>query len=176
MNKMTNGALAGAAGIVLLLGGAGTFALWNDDADIEGGTITSGVLDIDDSTAGVWTDESYDVTGSPVIDPDTFLVVPGDTLQYEQTFDIAATGNNLLAEVDYTYVAGSLPTGFDVDVVVSVNGATTVASGTPVEVEDGDEVTATLTLTFDAATADQVSQDETVNLSDIGLTLQQVRP
>ena len=32
MNKLVKGSIAGAAGIALLLGGAGTFALWNADA------------------------------------------------------------------------------------------------------------------------------------------------
>ena len=34
MNKLVKGSIAGAAGIALLLGGAGTLALWNADAYI----------------------------------------------------------------------------------------------------------------------------------------------
>src|SRR6188474_1998822 len=82
MNKLTKGTIAGAAGIALLLGGAGTFALWNDTADIAGGTISSGELSIDATTAGVWQDVSFDKTPPVVIDPATFLMVPGDTVEY----------------------------------------------------------------------------------------------
>ena len=32
MNKLTRGAIAAGVGVVLLLGGAGTFALWSDTA------------------------------------------------------------------------------------------------------------------------------------------------
>lgn len=174
MNKTTKGAIAGAAGIVLLLGGAGTFALWNDSASVAGGDITSGTLSMTPDGAPVWEDVSADVAGNPsVIDPGAFLIVPGDTITMTQDVTIDASGDNLLAEFDYTYAEGTLPTGFSTDVEVEVNG---VVTANPADVSDGDVVTVVLTLEFDSATSDQVSQNATVNLNDIDVTVTQVRP
>jgi alternate signal-mediated exported protein len=174
MNKLTKGAIAGGAGIVLLMGGAGTFALWNDSASVDGGTIASGTLGLESAGAGVWEDVSPDAVAPGVINPASFLTVPGDTLTYTQSFTIDATGDNLVAEFDYSYAEGTLPTGFATDVEVSVNGGAPVSGA--VVVEDGDDVEVVLTLEFDEATAGQVSQDETVDLAAIGLTVTQVRP
>ena len=44
MNKFAKGSLAAGAGLVLLLGGAGTLAYWNDSAELEGGTIEAGSM------------------------------------------------------------------------------------------------------------------------------------
>jgi alternate signal-mediated exported protein len=174
MNKTTKGAIAGAAGIVLLLGGAGTFALWNDSASVAGGDISSGTLSMTPDGAPVWEDVSADVAGNPsVITPANFLIVPGDTITMTQDVTIDATGDNLLAEFGYTYVEGTLPAGFSTDIDVEVDG---VAATNPADVSDGDVVTVVLTLEFDSATSDQVSQDVDVNLADIALTLTQVRP
>lgn len=46
MNKATKGAVAAGAAGILLLGGAGTFALWEDNASITGGTVSTGHLDL----------------------------------------------------------------------------------------------------------------------------------
>ena len=60
MNKKTTGILAGTAGAALLIGG-GTFALWNDAANVGGGTITTGNLDIQEIEGGwSWVDLSED--------------------------------------------------------------------------------------------------------------------
>jgi len=86
MNKLVKGSIAGAAGVALLLGGAGTLALWNDSASINAGTVTSGVLDVATGTAGSWS-------------PDLDLIVPGDTIVYTETLDVTATGDNLNATI-----------------------------------------------------------------------------
>ena len=59
---MLKGSIAGAAGVALLLGGAGTFALWNGDAAIAGATITAGTLTVE-ASEGTWSD------GAGPIDP-----------------------------------------------------------------------------------------------------------
>ena len=47
MNKMVKASVVGAAGVSLLMGGFGTYALWHDSAGTGAGTsITSGVLDV----------------------------------------------------------------------------------------------------------------------------------
>lgn len=173
MNKLTKGAIAGGAGIVLLMGGAGTFALWNDSASVDGGTIQSGTLSIANASAGVWEDVSADSAAPGPINPTTFLTVPGDELTYTQSFEIDATGNNLVAEFDYDYSEGNLPAGFTSSVAVSVNGGTPITG--PVTVNDGDDVEVVLSLDFSSATSGDTSQDETVDLNAISLSLTQVR-
>lgn len=93
MNKFLVSAIAGAAGLTLLLGGAGTFALWNSTASLSGGTIVAGNLLVTDSapTNGVWKN------GATVISLSSYRIVPGDTLTYTKTIDITATGDNLIA-------------------------------------------------------------------------------
>ena len=60
MNKLLKGSIAGAAGIALLLGGAGTFALWNDTAAASGGTVQSGNLSVVLNGSPAWKDISPD--------------------------------------------------------------------------------------------------------------------
>ena len=180
MNKLTKGTIAGAAGIVLLLGGAGTFALWSDSASVPGGEINTGTLSFVEGT-GAWNDISTDVANTPVFIPTaelpTYLIVPGDKLEYSNDLTIDATGENLMANFGYTWTAPlDLPP--DVTVVVSVAGpAGPVAAGTPVVVADGDVYDVTVTVEYVLTAADQnVGQGETINISDIALTLTQVRP
>ena len=53
MNKLVKGSIAAAAGISLLMGGAGSLALWNDSVTVNAGTVSSGTLDVSTGTAGV---------------------------------------------------------------------------------------------------------------------------
>lgn len=94
MNKMLKGSIAGAAGVALLLGGAGTFALWNGDASIAGATITAGTLTVE-ASEGTWSDG----TGA-TIDPTDYFIVPGDTLTYATALAVNAQGDNLQASLN----------------------------------------------------------------------------
>lgn len=96
MNKLAKAAIAGAAGIALLLGGAGSLAFWNDSAGMGGASITAGTLTIRSNTDGAWTND-----GNPV-DLATFRAVPGDELVFTTTFNVTATGDNLSATVGIT--------------------------------------------------------------------------
>lgn len=178
MNKLTKGAIAGGAGIVLLLGGAGTFALWNDSATIDGGTITAGTLDIQTVTPGAWTDISPDVDGQPVPIPDItdFRTVPGDVLKYTAGVTIVATGNNLLAEFGYVLDDELPPLPDDIDVTVAVlkNG---VPATNPVSFAPADVFTVEVTFDFDFTETDQNDlQQDVWDLSSLELTVTQVRP
>ena len=44
MNKIFTGIIAAAAGTTLLLGGAGSFALWNSTSSVQAGTVNAGTL------------------------------------------------------------------------------------------------------------------------------------
>src|SRR6478735_90065 len=92
MNKMVKASVVGAAGVSLLMGGFGTYALWHDSAGTGAGTsITSGVLDVNANTA-TWQDVS--ATGPNSWTPGN-PIVPGDKLKMTQTFDVTATGANM---------------------------------------------------------------------------------
>lgn len=93
MNKATKGAIAAGAAGILLLGGAGTFALWEDTDSIDPAAISTGVL-----TLGVGSGTWHDATvGSPVAITNiaNFDIVPGDTITYTTTATITAEGDNL---------------------------------------------------------------------------------
>ncbi|WP_010203883.1 alternate-type signal peptide domain-containing protein [Salinibacterium sp. PAMC 21357] len=98
MNKLVKGSIAGAAGIALLLGGAGTLATWNSSAAVTSAAtgITAGTLEIT-PTSGVSTDGWKVGTPGTGINISTFKIVPGDVLTFTKTFDVAAVGNNLTA-------------------------------------------------------------------------------
>ena len=172
MNKLTKGTIAGAAGIALLLGGAGTFALWNDSVNIPGGTISSGDLSIDDTSVGVWRDVSTDKT-PVVIDPTTFLMVPGDTVEYAQDVTLNASGDNLVANFGYTSTGSTIPAGFTVAVSVLDSGGLPVTG--PIAVVDGATYSVAITVDLPLA-ADNTTQLQDVVLDDIQLTVTQVRP
>ena len=57
MNKNVKGSLAAAAAAVLLLGGAGSLAFWNDSQTVAGTTINAGELKLDAAScsAAGWT-------------------------------------------------------------------------------------------------------------------------
>ena len=89
MNKLTKSAIAGAAGIALLLGGAGSLAYWNNSATVGATTINSGTMTI---AANTGTTTYYTGTTNSVS-----LIVPGDSVTITQPVTINATGDNLKA-------------------------------------------------------------------------------
>lgn len=96
MNKLLKGAVAGAAGLTLLLGGAGTYAFWNDSVAINDATVTAGTLKLTPTTAGTW---SAKVGTSTFLDINlaTFKIVPGTVLTYKRDVGILASGGGLTA-------------------------------------------------------------------------------
>jgi alternate signal-mediated exported protein len=181
MNKIIRGAVAGCAGIALLTGGYGTFAVWTDSAGMAGGSITSGQLDIEAGTQ-VWDDVS--TTAADDWDA-TNLLVPGDTVSMTQTFDVTATGTNLAGTLEFdpaTFAAGGFGTDLTHSVAVqTTNGLTVDATdknlwvfSSPLGVQSA-AVTATVTYTFDSA-ADNTTQNATATLSDGAFTLSQTLP
>jgi len=128
MNKLVKGSIAGAAGIALLLGGASTFALWNDSITSNAGSVSSGELRIADSTTpgGGWTDVSPSgIIGSTTLPTTTTgtapnqvitvtpKIVPGDKWRYTRQIVLTTTGKNLLADLtfDPTSITNGLPAG-----------------------------------------------------------------
>ncbi|TFD26556.1 MULTISPECIES: alternate-type signal peptide domain-containing protein [Cryobacterium] len=105
MNKLTKGAIAGAAGLTLLLGGGTTFALWNSSAEVSGGTIVAGNLAVAPSmvdgveAVGTWIVKDGTAAGRAIPVLSNFTASPGDVLVYTKSMHITASGDNLVAEL-----------------------------------------------------------------------------
>jgi alternate signal-mediated exported protein len=177
MNKFTKASIATGAGIVLLLGGAGTLAYWNDSAEVGAGSITAGTLAIDSVAAGNWYEASD--LGTP-IDPDTFLVVPGDSLVYIESFEVTATGDNLEASI--VADASDIDTGawgadLTASTALSIGGAAVSSIDSD---NDGATVEVRVTLSFDFdstlgadAPVNNGTQGAVVNFDDLAIVVTQ---
>lgn len=97
MNKLTKGSIAAGAGLVLLLGGAGTFMSWNSDESIAGGNVAAGYLEMEPIGAPTWTVNNESLPVDTTIDQ--FLIVPGDKVTYTANVKVMAGGNNLKANL-----------------------------------------------------------------------------
>ncbi|MCC2333733.1 alternate-type signal peptide domain-containing protein [Cellulomonas wangsupingiae] len=100
MNKRTKGLVAGGAGAVILLGTAGTFALWSDSDTAPGAVVTGGQLEL---TAGDTTWTATDISGqTPVPLPGTgndVQLVAGVELTGTTTITPELAGEYLVAEL-----------------------------------------------------------------------------
>tara|TARA_R110002051_G_scaffold68402_1_gene123150 strand:- start:967 stop:1518 length:552 start_codon:yes stop_codon:yes gene_type:complete len=182
MNKLVKGSIAGAAGIALLLGGAGTLATWNSAATISApGTISAGTLSIAAATGS--TDGWKIGNAATVASPAGFKIVPGDTVTFTKTFNVTATGDNLTATAALGTLAITPATSSAADTALAaaltksaaftVNGAATTsvspAAGTQ-------PVVVTVTITYPksaTAGAENSSKLGAVSLSDFSITLTQ---
>lgn len=184
MNRKTKGALAVGAGAILLLGGAGSYALWSDESPVGGDAITTGDLQLNCGAGGSWTDVSPDgVVGGPAVDPATDLMVPGDWWKYANTCTVVATGKNMHAQisVDTASVPGSTITdpacGGD---CVTFDNTAAIGAGTPVStpvtVNNGDSVAVGVVVKFNRDTPNRVGVNTTLNVNGMKVVLNQVRP
>ena len=178
MRKHTKGAIAAGFAAVLLLGGAGTLAYWSDSATGEGGKINSGSMSLTpSSTSNGWIYAgTEDVVGT---------IVPGDKVQKIFEFTISADGDHLEATLDTpdtinaTVTSTPAPTTMklDVDASYQIDGEDVPATIT--EDNDGDVVTATVTVDFPYG-SDEINGNDTQNLEasldDITVSLTQADP
>ena len=194
MNKLTKGSLATGAGLVLLLGGTGTFMSWNDSGTAAGDDMVAGHLDITGTTtAGKWTSN---ISGEILAaDLATYEVVPGETLTYSNDLQIDALGDNLTATVGLTggsITAASATSGsaqeaanialaaeLDETTALTATGTTLTATGTPAtySIDEGVgtvTVSAKIAFPFDTSTND--SEDGQVDLSGMTIELAQTAP
>jgi alternate signal-mediated exported protein len=174
MNKLVKGAVAGAAGIILLMGGAGSLAYWNDSANAGPASgqnvITAGTMTIAAADAGSWTKGFYNASGTLVGSTSTITpanlgavrIVPGNKLTYTQTFNVNATGDDLYFTIASTNGAvqannASLPADVALaaqatgtPVVSAITGGTVVASTSPntYKVSSNAGTTSTITVTW----------------------------
>ena len=199
MNKLVKGSIAGAAGIALLLGGAGTFALWSDTQLLSGGTVQTGELDIALNGTAAWEDISPETSVANPFNPVTDKIVPGDVITYTQNVTVKASGKNIKASLAYTagsivipaVLSGSATPGNPLDdyVTVSIGVTALVAADngtitgtgpfTLTSASDGTvEYKVVITINFSSTTPGQVGQNAAtgVDLTNAAFTLTQVRP
>ena len=124
--RLTKGAIIGAAGLALLVGG-GTFALWFDNEDIPGGTVNSGELDLEltgagAGGAGVWHAETCTGTVIPIIAD--YLISPGDIVCIAQPMDVTVTGADIAATFSINTAAATGPLAGVVTITTSLTPAT----------------------------------------------------
>ncbi|MCU1437846.1 MAG: hypothetical protein JWP66_933 [Naasia sp.] len=118
MKKLITGAIAGTVGIALLVGGAGTFALWSSQAQVDSTIINSGHLTLTASGTGTWKE-----SGAAAALPTDYKIIPGKTVVFTQDLVIDAVGNDLTAELKYTPIVenGGLASFVDTTVTVVEN-------------------------------------------------------
>lgn len=168
MKRSTKGALAIGAAAVLLMGGAGTLAYWSDTIDVPGGDITSGELKLENATcASGW--EYADGTASAGAAVD--LVVPGDVIAKECTFDVVATGTNLNADLVVPATATFTDATSPLTATVSATYVDSLGDPLPAAITEDDDgtVTATIEVEFPYGTAEDATTPVNINDSQ-GLT------
>ncbi len=188
MNKLTKAGIATAAGIALLMGGAGTLAYWNDSANLTGGDITAGTLKINTPVpAGTWTS---DKTGA-IADIASYRIVPGEKLTYTTTVNISVVGNALttvqasLGSAAITAVTATGPqqaannalaAALGSSAVLTVTGTGVTGTGPYTVPSSTSSLTVSATLSFPngAAGAENGARAGQVNLSGFALTLSQL--
>jgi alternate signal-mediated exported protein len=180
MKKTTTAAVAATVGAVLLLGGAGTLAYWNDTVNSDAQTISSGSLDLGaiDGTKQQWTVTNGTRTSVPL----TGAVVPGDVLSTTMDVPVTLSGQNIEAVLTVgTPKLVASPASADAAALISKLKATVTQVG---EDEDTNStrivgtknattpVPVTITVTFDALTDTQVAQLQTIDFT-VDYTLEQ---
>lgn len=176
--KMTKGTVAIGAGVLLLLGGAGTYALWEVTAPLSG-SVQSGDLNL------ALEDAAWAVNGAPVADIAGVRIVPGDVVTLTQDVKVTAVGENLNAQlrVDESdvLVNPDVAAWFDVTLDLDANaswatktGAKSYAVTSAAPGTDAYEATAVVTLTFDHDTTLHNAVNTTIDFSEIDFVLEQL--
>lgn len=181
LSKAAKGAIAAAVAVLLLAGGFGSFALWNDSATLPGGTVNSGELTIATQGDGTWTDLNPVDGQSSDWNPTTDTIVPGDKIELGQGVVITATGKNLTADldVDTSEITGDadLKNALDITVTLTKEGSADVVitPGTPVTVKSSDAGTYSAHVVFELpeSVSGKTAQNESVDLSKVSYTLTQ---
>jgi alternate signal-mediated exported protein len=180
MNKLVKGAIAGAAGIVLLMGGAGSLAYWNDSANAGPGagsnSITAGTLTVTAQNSGSWTKGFYNAAGTVVTAPaavanlSSVRLVPGNRLVYTQAFNVVGTGDDLYFTIGNTAgaVTAASASAADVALAAQINASSatafTIGSVTGGTVVPSGVTAAVYKVSSNAGTASTITVTWTVDL------------
>lgn len=168
MNKLTKAAIAGAAGIALLLGGAGSLAYWNDSAKLDAASINAGTL-----TIAADGEASTTYLNDPLMP--VSLIVPGDTVVVSQDVTISATGDNLEASlgIDATALVGALEP-FVTYTVKAYDGVSEVTNLTTLSASDAASIDRVeVTVVFPTSVEGTDGQGLGLDLGELIVTLTQ---
>lgn len=185
MNKLTKSSLATGAGLVLLLGGTGTFMSWNAEATAKGGTITAGHLTVN-ASAPTWTVNGTTEYTTAALTTE-YRAAPGDTITYEAPVAVSVEGDSLKAILDVEggdlsgteeIAAAFGASSVQVQLVPTVEDAAyfgTATDGTYTLSEGSGHATAAVTMTFanGAPGAENTSMGDALTLGDLRVTLTQ---
>lgn len=198
MKKTTKGVIATGAAVMLLLGGGGTLAYWNDTANLgAASTITAGTLTVTTPATPVpsWSIKHTSGATTPVANIASVRIVPGDQLIYTVPANITAQGQNLRFQVGLAGGAIAAASGNAADTALAsrltnsatfaVTGATPVGSPSANTFEHKNNTsstyatTITATITWPFGVAGSQAQDNpakagVVNLSQFALSVTQV--
>jgi len=168
-----------AAGTALLLGGAGTLAYWSTEQALTAGAVESGDLNLTiDPAAGDWTLQGAVGSALPIDPADIAAVriVPGDVLTLVQPVEVLLEGDTLAADLtvntDDLGVGGALAGLVDVDLQITGLQPTATNTYRLTSATDG-ALEATVTITFDSATANREGVNTPLNLNNVVFTLTQ---
>lgn len=181
INRTTKATLAAVTAGVLLLGGAGSLAYWNDSKTVTGGAINSGELSLTQEVGQVCTDWTLDSAGgTTTYTPGVTLVVPGDVITKVCDYTVNAAGEHLTADLtmDATSITGSnaLASALTPAATYLLDGVA-VASGADItSADDGLVLNAEISVTFDSSTSGLTAQGMVAGLDNIVVSLVQTHP
>lgn len=180
LSRTTTSIIAVGAGVVLLSAAGGSFAQWSDSKEVSPGVITAGHLNMSVDT-GSWfnTKGTEDRGDDSAIDPSSFRMVPGDTVEYRATVRPDLVGDTLKADLatELRTVTGTLASF--VTTGSSLDGATGPVEITPQDTRSGKTYNAVVKVAMPfgagATTAPAGGEDATLDLSTLKITLVQKR-
>ncbi|MFN8194472.1 MAG: alternate-type signal peptide domain-containing protein [Nocardioidaceae bacterium] len=170
MKNTLKGSLAALAAAILLLGGAGSLAYWNDAENVPGASISSGRLDLGTADCGA----GWVLDGGAAYT--TQKIVPGDTLTKTCTIDLVATGTHLGADLALTPATWSGSTALSSELVAAANFKVNGASRSHVTSADDTgsaEIEATISVIFLAPLSTNASQNLSATLQALAITATQ---
>ncbi|MBN9644427.1 alternate-type signal peptide domain-containing protein [Corynebacterium mendelii] len=194
MNRKTKAAVAGtAAALLLFSGGAGTFARWYDEKDIEMNTVTAGELKLKVDGKGTWQINTPDSDGvTQDFNPASDKIAPGDVITYTANVTPTIVGKNLKAElvIDDSEVAGQSDVWAKAKAAGVVNVSSEIVGKTALTEDDnGHDQEVKVTITFPEFTDitdpsagdrehndtwwDQTLQNQELNFTGLKLALKQ---
>lgn len=161
MKKSTKGSLAAVSAAVLLLGGATSLAFWSDDSDVNGGTLTSGSITLNDVTCGGWKHDEDD--------SDVTAIVPGDNVYNDCETSLVLVGDHIGATLEID--PASLPAGALADeLVATVELQDELGETIAAVTEEGTTaINAKIVVDFDGPTGTNASQTGTAVLDALTL-------
>jgi len=188
MNKRTKALVAGGAGAVILLGTAGTFALWSDTATVPGAVVTGGELELAGDSTVTWTANDISGNSSVKIDDEdgTIQLVAGVELVGETTITPELAGDYLKAEL-VTKSGAEVPEWLDVEWKVGdtvLTEATSAESAgapsvelTPATVGDDETLTVSIRLADEYQSgAQDLTTQQAWDSGEFTVTLTQLPP